>query len=85
MGMALWFASIAYGAVHTAAWNDHFPSELEAWLRRASSANIMESGLIWLTINFFGQTSQRFDHYWDQVLRGKAYLIPDWSLLVPHL
>ena len=126
MGMALWFASIAFGAVHIAAWNDYFPSELEAWLWRASSLNIMGSGLVWITINFLGQISKRFDHYWDKVLAGQAstlsyvvlgtlcsicglaygfariflvvesvislrqlpvqaYVIPDWSLLIPHL
>lgn len=86
----------------------------------------MESGLVWITINFLGQISMRFDHYWDKVLAGQAstlsyvvlgtlcsicglaygfariflvvesvislrqlpvptYVIPDWSLLIPHL
>ena len=126
MGMALWFASIAFGAIHIAAWNDFFPSELEAWLWRASSLDIVGSGLVWMTINFLGKTSKRFDHYWDEVLGGQAsrmsyvvlgilcsicglayglariflvvesiislrqlpvqaYVVPNWSLLIPHL
>ena len=126
MGMALWFASIAFGAIHIAAWNEFFPSELEAWLWRASSLDIVGSGLVWMTINFLGKTSKRFDHYWDEVLAGQAsrvsyivlgilcsicglayglsriflvvesiislrqlpvqaYIVPNWSLLIPHL
>lgn len=74
MGMALWFASIAFGGVHTAAWNDYFPSEVEAWLWRSSSLYIMASGFLWLWINFFGQVSPSFDAYWDKVLaRGASW------------
>ncbi|RVX71197.1 hypothetical protein B0A52_04771 [Exophiala mesophila] len=72
MGMILWLASIAYGAVHTAAWNDYFPTEVEAWLWRASSIDIMASGLVWLTINFLAQVSTGFDRYWDKVMEGRA-------------
>ena len=72
MGMALWFASMAFGGVHAAAWNGSFPSKIEAWLWRSSSVYIMASGLIWLCINFFGQVSNSFNTYWDEILARRA-------------
>jgi len=30
MGIAVWFASMAFGAIHAAAWYDYFPSTAEA-------------------------------------------------------
>ena len=74
MGMTLWFASMAFGAVHVAAWNDFFPSKLEGWLWCSGSVYIVGSGLIWMTINFLGQASQRFDRYWDSVMARQASL-----------
>ena len=37
VGMVLWLACLAYGAVHLSAWNNHFPTEVEKWLWRLSS------------------------------------------------
>ena len=79
MGIALWFASIAFRGVHTAAWNDYFPSEAESWLWRSSSFYIIASGLIWLCVNFLGQVSHSFHAYWDKVLARRAGW---WSYLV---
>ncbi len=80
MGMTMWFASMAFGAVHMAAWNDFFPSEVECWLWRAGSSYIVVSGLIWLIINFLAQISPRFDQYWDRVLAKQAAL-PTYIIL----
>jgi hypothetical protein len=51
MGMALWCASMAYGAVHIAAWNYYFPSRTEAIMWKFSAICITASGFIWLVIN----------------------------------
>lgn len=72
MGMSLWFVSIAYGGVHTAAWDGYFPSEVETWLWRSSSLYIMASGLLWLCINFLGYVSEPIDRYWDRIVARQA-------------
>lgn len=72
MGMVLWFASIAYGAVHIAAWNDSYPSEVEAWLWRSSSIWVAFSGLVWLVINLLAHSFGTIDAYWNRVLEFKA-------------
>jgi len=78
MGMALWFASIAFGGVHAAAWNGYFPSTLECRLWRFCSVYIMASGVLWLCINFLGQLSRSFDKYWDNILARRA----SWPIYV---
>lgn len=40
MGMALWYASMTFGAIHLAAWYDFFPTQTESWLWRCSAAYI---------------------------------------------
>ena len=40
MGMVLWFASMAFGGIHAAAWYDYFPSYVEATLWRSSAIYI---------------------------------------------
>lgn len=72
MGMALWFASMAYGAVHAAAWDGYFPSYLEAEMWRSSSLYITASGLLWLCINLFAQLSPSIDNYWESILARRG-------------
>lgn len=72
MGMILWFASMAYGAVHLAAWNEYFPSKLEAWMWRSSSIYITWSGLVWLSINLLAHLSKSIDAYWERVMALQA-------------
>lgn len=72
VGMALWFASIAFGAVHVAAWNEYFPSLIEKWLWRSSSLYLAWAGSVWLTICFLGTISKRFLAIWDTCLTGRA-------------
>ena len=67
MGMALWFASMAFGGIHAVAWHEHFPSRTESWLWRISALYIIWSGLVWLLINMVAKLSQRFNDYWDHV------------------
>lgn len=53
MGMALWFASMAYGGVHIAAWNEHFPTPAERYMWHFSSVYIACSGAFWFFLNVF--------------------------------
>lgn len=79
MGMVLWFASIAYGGVHIAAWNDYYPSPVEAWMWRLSAIYASFSGLVWLIINLLAFHFRVIDKYWDEVLafqaRRRSYII----------
>ena len=63
MGMALWFASMAFGAIHAAAWYDYFPTSL--W--RCSAIYISWSGLLWCLINLAAQVFKPFDDYWNRI------------------
>ena len=72
MGMALWFASIAFGAVHVAAWNEYFPTTMEKWLWRSSSLYLAWAGSLWLSICCLGAVSRRFVAIWDMCITGRA-------------
>ena len=72
MGMVLWFASMAFGAVHIAAWNDYFPSKVEALVWRLSAIYIASSGLLWLLINLLAHQFPAIDDYWERVLALRA-------------
>ena len=67
MGMALWFASMAFGGIHAAAWYDYFPTPIESWLWRCSAVYITWAGLVWLLINLAAHISKPFDDYWNQL------------------
>lgn len=69
MGMVLWSASMAFGAVHASAWNDFFPTKTESWMWRCSSVYISFSGLLWSVINLLAHTSEPFDRDWNSVVR----------------
>lgn len=75
MGMVLWFASMAYGGLHSAAWHHYLPSKIEAWLWRASSVCIAGSGLTWSVINLLAQISTSFKAYWKDVILLRAHWI----------
>ena len=66
MGMALWFASMAFGGIHAATWYDYFPTLIESWLWRCSSIYITWSGLVWCLINLAAHLSKPFDNWWNQ-------------------
>ena len=72
MGMMIWFASMAFGVVHIAAWNDYFPSQAESWLWRSSALFIAASGLLWLVINLLANLFPVVDGYWNRVLKLKV-------------
>ena len=68
MGMILWFASMAFGGIHAAAWNGYFPSTVEFWMWRASSVHVVFCGLLWLVINLLAKLSKPIDMFWDRVV-----------------
>ncbi|KAI9669492.1 MAG: hypothetical protein M1829_005081 [Trizodia sp. TS-e1964] len=75
MGIALWLASMAYGGVHIAAWDNHFPSAVEALLWRLSSVYIAFSGFLWLLINLIAHFLRPIDAYWDRVLALRVHWV----------
>ena len=79
MGMALWFASMSFGAIHVAAWYDYFPTQTESWLWRCSAIYISWSGLVWCLINLAAHLSKPFDDYWNQT----RLLKPPFAKSVP--
>lgn len=76
MGVVLWFVSMAYGAIHAAAWNDYFPTEAEKWLWRAAAIWMSASGLIWVFICLIANWFPRFDRFWVKFSQRKT---PWWS------
>jgi hypothetical protein len=75
MGMTLWFATMAYGGVHIAAWNEYFPTRAEQQLWRLSSVYIACSGLLWLLMNVFGAVSPLASLYWDRFIAFQAFWV----------
>ncbi|KAH8751561.1 hypothetical protein BGZ57DRAFT_934427 [Hyaloscypha finlandica] len=75
MGMTLWFATMAYGGVHIAAWNEYFPTRAEQQLWRLSSVYIACSGLLWLLMNVFGAISPWASLYWDRFIAFQAFWV----------
>ena len=70
VGMVLWLACFVYGAVHMAAWNDHFPSYAEKWLWRSSSAYISFCGGLWIILNYAAQAYRPFNVFWERWMDG---------------
>ena len=75
MGMTLWFATMAYGGVHIAAWNEYFPTHAEQQLWRLSSVYIACSGLLWLLMNILGAFSPWASVYWDRFVAFEAFWV----------
>lgn len=73
MGMVLWFASMAYGGIHLAAWHDDFPSEAETIVWRFSAIFIGSSGLFWFLLNVFAHYSPWASSWWDRFYGRKAH------------
>ena len=70
VGMVLWLACFVYGAVHIAAWNDHFPSVAEKWMWRSSSAYIGFCGGLWVVLNYGAQAYKPFNAFWERWMDG---------------
>ena len=72
IGSFLWCASIAFAAVHVAAWKGAFPTNFEAWTWRASSVYIGFSGLVWLVIHILAEISESIWWFWFDLLSDEA-------------
>lgn len=70
VGMILWLACFAYGAIHLAAWNDHFPSVVEKWLWRSSSLYIGFCGGLWIVLNYVAQAYGPLNSFWEKWMDG---------------
>ena len=70
VGMILWFACLAYGAVHLTAWNDHFPTVAEQWLWRSSSLYIGFCGGLWILLNYLAQSIGPLNAFWENWMDG---------------
>jgi hypothetical protein len=72
VGMVLWMASLAYGAIHAAAWNDHFPSVAEQWIWRSSAIYIGFCGGLWIILNYLAQAYRPLNEFWERWMDGKV-------------
>lgn len=80
VGMVLWLANLCYGAIHAAAWNDHFPSEAEMWLWRASASYIAFCGGLWVVLNFTVTRIPRLNRFWDHWMDGEKTGLESFGL-----
>ncbi|MCJ1311237.1 hypothetical protein MMC25_004908 [Agyrium rufum] len=72
VGMMLWAASFVYGAIHAAAWNDHFPTVTEKWLWKASAVYIGFCGGLWIILNYLAQKLGSVNRFWDRWMEGQT-------------
>ncbi|KAF3004746.1 hypothetical protein E8E13_000096 [Curvularia kusanoi] len=64
MGMTLWGASMAYGAIHVAAWDYFFPSSLEQMFWHLSSVWVTFCAAFWLLTNMLAHVFPVIDRVW---------------------
>jgi hypothetical protein len=72
--MGLWLANFFYGGIHAAAWNDHFPTEAEKWLWRASASYIGFRGGLWVVLNLLVANNKKLNDFWEHWMDGKKKL-----------
>ena len=70
VGMILWLASFAYGAIHATAWNNHFPTTTEKWLWRSSAVYISFCGGLWIILNYVAQKCRPINAFWEKWMDG---------------
>ncbi|KAL8868971.1 MAG: hypothetical protein Q9198_008007, partial [Flavoplaca austrocitrina] len=71
VGLVLWLANFGYGAIHAAAWNDHFPTAAEKWLWRSSAVYIGFCGGLWIFLNYVAQAYRPLNEFWEKWMDGK--------------
>ena len=64
MGMTLWGASMAYGAIHVAAWDYFFPTYLEQLFWHLSSVWVTFCAAFWLLTNMLAHLFPFIDRVW---------------------
>ncbi|KAF2466062.1 uncharacterized protein BDR25DRAFT_377739 [Lindgomyces ingoldianus] len=83
MGMVLWGASMAYGAIHVSAWDYFFPSAVEKLLWRLSSVWVTFCAAWWLMTNLLAHLLPAIDQFWNAF--NERRLGPFWTGLVVGL
>ncbi|KAF2036768.1 hypothetical protein EK21DRAFT_51457 [Setomelanomma holmii] len=64
MGMVLWGASMTYGAIHVAAWDYFFPTQLEKLFWHLSSVWVTFCAAFWLLTNLLAKVFPGIDRVW---------------------
>ena len=64
MGMTLWGASMAYGAIHVAAWDYFFPTYIEQLFWHLSSVWVTFCAAFWLLRNMLAHLFPSIDRVW---------------------
>lgn len=64
MGMILWGASMVYGAIHVAAWDYFFPTEIERLFWHLSSVWVTFCAGFWLLTNLLAHFFPFIDRVW---------------------
>lgn len=72
VGLVLWLANFGYGAIHAAAWNDHFPTATEKWLWRSSAVYVGFCGGLWIILNYVAQAYRPLNEFWEKWMDGKG-------------
>ena len=85
VGMVLWLACLAYGAVHLSAWNDHFPTVAEQWLWRSCSLYIGFCGGLWIVLNYLAQSFGPLNAFWEKWMDGGGRWWQNFLIGVPVL
>ena len=70
VGLILWLANFVYGAIHAAAWAEHFPTNTEKWLWRSCSAYIGFCGGLWVVLNYAAQAYRPLNEFWERWMDG---------------
>lgn len=83
VGLILWLANFAYGAIHAAAWNDHFPTPTEKWLWRSSSVYIGFCGGLWIVLNYVAKAYRPLNDFWEKWMDGGGKRWQNVILSVP--
>lgn len=80
VGIILWMCNFAYGGLHAAAWNEHFPTSAERWLWRSSCIYISFCGGLWVILNYLATLFPRANLFWELWMDGRKHWI--WSVLL---
>ena len=85
VGMILWLACLAYGAVQLTAWNDYFSTVAEQWLWRSSSLYIGFCGGIWIVLNYLAQSFGPLNAFWEKWMDGEGRWWQNFLIGIPVL
>jgi hypothetical protein len=78
--MVLWLANFCYGGFHVAAWNNHFPTDIEKWLWRISALYIGFCGGLWVLLNFTVARWAKLNAFWEKWMDGQKGPVRSFGL-----